>query len=132
MDDNKTLNKYRDKRLQELKEQAVRNRFGDVLVINKDDWVREVTDGSNSSWVVVHLYQDSVVECQLVEEALTFLAPKFKYVKFAKIRSTQAIENWPDRNLPAIFAYHHGTLQCQLVTLSSVGGKRMTHAGNIN
>jgi Phosducin len=69
------------------------------------------------------------VECKLVEEAMMRLAPKFKYVKFIKIRSTQAIENWPEKNLPTIFFYHGGELQTQLITLSSVGGKKMTAEG---
>lgn len=57
------------------------------------------------------------------------LAPKFKYIKFVKIRSTQAIENWPEKNLPTVFFYHGGELKTQLITLSSVGGKKMTADG---
>ena len=57
------------------------------------------------------------------------LAPKFKYIKFVKIRSTQAIENWPEKNLPTVFFYHGGELNTQLITLSAVGGKKMTADG---
>jgi hypothetical protein len=57
------------------------------------------------------------------------LAPKFKYIKFVKIRSTQAIENWPEKNLPTVFFYHGGELKTQLITLTSVGGKKMTADG---
>lgn len=60
------------------------------------------------------------------------LAPKFKYIKFVKIRSTQAIENWPEKNLPTIFFYHGGELQTQLITLSAVGGKKMTADGEFS
>ena len=105
------------------------NRFGEVYEIIKADWVRDVTECSRSCWVAAHLYQDSVVECQLVEEAMMRLAPKFKYVKFVKIRSTQAIENWPEKNLPTVFFYHSGELKTQLITLSAVGGKKMTADG---
>jgi Phosducin len=91
--------------------------------------VRDVTECSRSCWVAAHLYQDSVVECRLVEEAMMRLAPKFKYIKFVKIRSTQAIENWPEKNLPTVFFYHGGELKTQLITLTSVGGKKMTADG---
>lgn len=111
LDDENYLREYRERRLNELRLQAVKNRFGDVLGIGKDDWIREVTESSNANWVVVHLFQDSVIECQIVEESFIILAKKFKYVKFVKIRSTQAIENWPDKNLPAIFCYHEGILK---------------------
>ena len=76
----------------ELKQAQAQNRFGDVVEIVKDDWIREVTESSNTCWVVVHLYQDSVVECGLMDEALTLLAPKFRHVKFLRIRATQAVE----------------------------------------
>lgn len=58
--------------------------------------------------MAVHLYQDSVIECRLLEETLLQIAVKFKYIKFLKIKSTQAVENWPDRNLPSLFLYHEG------------------------
>lgn len=130
--DNKVLDEYRKRRLDELKIAQFFNRFGDVCEITKADWVRDVTECSRSCWVAVHLYQDSVVECNLVEEAMLRLAPKFKYIKFVKIRSTQAIENWPEKNLPTVFFYHGGELQTQLITLTAVGGKKMTADGKID
>ncbi len=108
---------------------TLKNRFGDYVEIVKDDWVREVTEGSNNSVVVVHLYENSMVECQLVDEALLRLAPQFKYIKFLKIKYTQAIENWPERNLPTLFVYDQGALKTQLITLNSVGGKGMKTEG---
>ena len=127
--DTRILDEYRKRRLDELKTAAVKNRYGDVLEITKDDWMRDVTECSNSCWVVVHLYQNSVVECGLVEEAMIDLAARFKYVKFIKIRSTQAVENWPDKNLPTLFFYNEGVLKHQMITLQSVGGKSMKVAG---
>ena len=114
-----------------MKQHAVKYRFGDVVGIGKDDWLREVTEASKAHWVIVHLYQDSVIECQLMDEAFIVLAAKFKDVKFVKIRSTQAIENWPDKNLPAIFVYHDGILNCQIITAAALGGKRMGADGKI-
>ena len=131
-DNEKAINAYRDKRLQELREQQARNRWGSVYEIGRDDWISEVTECSKSCWVIVHLYQDSVIECNLVENALLQLAPKFKYIKFIKIRSTQAVENWPDRNLPTLFLYNDGELKLQVITLNNLGGKRMKADGNIS
>jgi len=123
--DTRMLEEYRNRRLKELQQKAVLNRHGEVLEIVKDDWVREVTEGSNSCAVVIHLYENSMVECQLVDEALSRLAPRFKYIKFLKIKYNQAIENWPERNLPTVFVYEKGALKTQLITLNSVGGKTM-------
>lgn len=125
-DDVSTLNHYREKRLRELKELAVKNRFGDVREICKAEWVREVTESSHSSWVVVHLFHDSVLECRIMTEVLSVLSAKFKAVKFLKIVSTQAVENWPDRNLPTVFCYNEGVLKHQIMTLSKLGGQSVS------
>lgn len=126
--DERTLNEYRQRRLAELKQAQVRNRFGEVVEIVKDDWVREVTECSRSCWVVVHLYHDALVECGILDAAMQQVAPRFRAVKFLKIRSTQAIENWPERNLPTLFLYHDGELKLQLITLTALGGKAATGA----
>ena len=124
--DSSFFNEYRQKRMMELKKQQVQNRFGEVLEINKDEWIREVTECSKSCWVVAHLYQDSIVECRLLEDRLVNISKKFKYIKFVKIRSTQAVENWPENRLPTLFLYNEGELKLQLFTLKEIGGKTMT------
>lgn len=43
-------------------------------------------------------------------------------MKCVKIKALQAIENWPESNLPTLFVYHKGVLQHQLMTLKSFGG----------
>ncbi len=127
--DSRMLDVYRQRRIEEMRKSAVKNRFGEVQEIIKDEWIREVTEGSKSSPVVVHLYQDSSVDCQLMDEALRNLAPRFRYLKFLRIKYDQAIENWPERNLPAVFVYSEGNMKTQIITLKSLGGKRMTAAG---
>jgi hypothetical protein len=126
--DSRMLEVYRQRRIEEMKKSAVKNKFGEVQEIIKDEWIREVTEGSKSSPVVVHLYQDSNVECQLMDEALGNLAPRFRYLKFLRIKYDQAIENWPERNLPTVFVYVDGNLKTQIITAKSIGGKRMTAA----
>jgi hypothetical protein len=102
------------------------NRFGTIYEITKDEWVREVTECSHTCHVLVHLYQDYVEDCRLMDDTLQIVAQKFKYVKILRIRSTQASENWPDSNLPTIFVYDKGQLAHTLSTLKDVGGKSMT------
>ena len=124
--DSRALEFYRKKRLEELKQKQLRSRFGEVVEIVKDDWVREVTDSSKTCFVVIHLYLDALVECGVMDELMYKLAPKFKTVKFLKIRATHAIENWPERNLPTLFIYNQGELKHQLMTLNAIGGKSAT------
>jgi hypothetical protein len=125
MDDERAIQEYREARLNALREQRARNRFGLVKDIDKVDWTREVNDASKDNWVIVHMYQDAVVECRLMDEVLTALAQKFKYIKFVRIKSTSAVENWPDRNLPTLFMYNEGEAKDQIMTLNNLGGKSM-------
>jgi hypothetical protein len=131
-DDDRILQIYREQRIAALKEAQLKNRFGDVNEISKGDWIKEVTEESNSCWVVTHLFQDSFVECQLMDETIKVLAKKFPMVKFLRIRSTHAVENWPERNLPTLFIYHDGELQHQMMTLQAVGGTAMLPDGNLS
>ncbi len=99
------------------------------MEISKDEWIKEVTEASRSCWVLVHLYQDSVIQCRLLEECLQVISRQFRYLKILKIRATSAVENWPERNLPTLFLYYEGELKEQLITLSAVGGNAVTAAG---
>jgi hypothetical protein len=127
--DDLLLERYREQRINELKKERLANRFGELNEIKKADWVSEVTECSKTCAVVIHLYSDSKVECDLMNETLDVLARKFKYVKFLKIKSTQAVENWPDRNLPTLFVYQDGELKHQTMTLRELGGTDMTPEG---
>ena len=109
----------------------MKNKFGSLNEISKGDWIKEVTEASNDCWVVTHLYQDAIVECQLMDETLRVLAKKFPMVKFLRIKSNHAVENWPERNLPTIFTYNCGELQHQLMTLKEVGGSAMLPDGEV-
>jgi len=115
--------------LDELKRQAVTKRFGQVLDISKGQWVREVTEASRDCCVIVHLFQDSRVECCLMDEALVVIADKFKEVKVCRIRSTTAVDNWPDSNLPTLFIYKNSELFVQSLTLANMYGKSMKPIG---
>lgn len=64
----------------------------------------------------------------MMDRALIELSQRFKELKFVKIKSTSAIENFPDKNLPAVFCYHEGVMQHQIVTLAKLGGLAMRTA----
>ena len=62
--------------MKEMKEKQAKSRFGQYVEINKDEWLREVTEASNNCTVVVHLYANSMIESTLVDEAFLALAPR--------------------------------------------------------
>lgn len=113
--DDAFLAKYREARIAELTEASKQDRFGSVFEIEKADWTREVNEVSNACWVFVHLYQDYVADSAALNVCLESLAKTYPHVKFVKIRATSAVEKWPDSNLPAVYLYHEGEMQHQLI-----------------
>ncbi len=48
---------FRRKRMAEMREAAQKAKYGSVLEITKEDWVREVNKAGDGIWVVLHVYK---------------------------------------------------------------------------
>eukprot|EP01113_Clastostelium_recurvatum_P001276 TRINITY_DN10521_c0_g1_i3.p1 TRINITY_DN10521_c0_g1~~TRINITY_DN10521_c0_g1_i3.p1 ORF type:complete len:167 (-),score=51.95 TRINITY_DN10521_c0_g1_i3:27-527(-) len=105
-----------------MKAAASKNKYGQLLHISEPEYQREVTDASNDVHVVVFLHKAGIPQCQLLEQKLKPLAEKFKATKFVKIRSEEAIHNYPDRNLPTILVYYQTQITKTIITLAPLGG----------
>ena len=70
-DDDRFLAKYREARMEELKERervtVLPPGHGEFLFIKRDDFVREVSEAGDGKWVVCHLYQDANEKSQLMQ-----------------------------------------------------------------
>ena len=132
-DDEKVLRRYREKRLQELK----REKYGTVIPIERREWNHQINETSkDGTWVIINLTSQKSSPnvhpmhkdiCLLIEnEIIPLLACKYPAIKFVSIPSTSAIENWPETNLPTLFCYRFGQLQCQLVGLQEFGVQSST------
>ena len=113
--DDAFLAKYREQRISELKDKQKAKVHGEVLEIQRDQWTREINASSNLSWVFVHLYEDHVRDCVVLNRVLAEIAKKHAQVKFVKIRAKTAVPDWPDGNLPAAYLYKDGEMRTQLV-----------------
>ena len=113
--DDAFLAKYREQRISELRDKQKMKKHGEVLEIQRDQWTREINASSNLSWVFVHLYEDHVRDCVVLNRVLAEIAKKHAQVKFVKIRAKTAVPDWPDNNLPAAYLYKDGEMRTQLV-----------------
>jgi hypothetical protein len=113
--DDAFLAKYREQRISELKHKQKSKVHGEVLEIQRDQWTREINAASSLSWVFVHLYEDHVKDCVVLNRVLAEIARKHAQVKFVKIRAKTAVPDWPDNNLPAAYLYKNGEMRTQLV-----------------
>ncbi|KAF3788571.1 Phosducin-like protein 3 [Nymphaea thermarum] len=129
LDDDRFLEEYRKKRLEELKMSARIPRFGSVIPIVGADFVREVSQAPPDVWVVVFLYKEGITECGLLFRCLEELAERYPFTKFVKIISTDCIPNYPDRNLPTVLVYNNGAVKATYVGLHHFGSQRCTAEG---
>lgn len=56
-EEERILQAMKAKRLQELKQEASKKKFGQVLEISAQDYVQEVNKAGEGIWVVLHLYK---------------------------------------------------------------------------
>ncbi|EGC33648.1 hypothetical protein DICPUDRAFT_154292 [Dictyostelium purpureum] len=124
-EDEETLEQLRKKRIAQMKADAEKNKFGELYHISEPAYKSEVTD-QRGIMVVVHLFKQGIPQCQLINQHLDILSKKFKATKFVKIRSEEAIHNYPDKNLPTILVYFNGDIVGQIITLKATGGDSTT------
>ena len=122
------LKQHREKRLKELQKQ----KYGSVIPIQRNEWNHQVNDASeDGTWVIINLTAQKSSPnlhpmhkdiCTHIEDSIIpQLAHKFSSTKFVSIPSCSAVENWPENNLPTLFCYRFGKLQCQMVGLEEFG-----------
>lgn len=121
LEDDRVLESYRRQRLAEMKHQLTFEKFGSVAHISKPEYQREVTEASHNAFVVVHLYQEYLDECRILNSILNTLAARHKATKFCKIVANLCIPDYPDRNVPTLLVYYKGDVKKQLVGTQMLG-----------
>lgn len=117
--DDEFLERYRSQRIQEMSSAKKKGSFGQVVPISRSSWRHEVNQASEKAWVVVCLLSNGDSDrTVLMERAMNELAPEYSHVKFVTIVSDQAVQNWPEENLPSLFLYRDGKMKHELVRLS--------------
>jgi hypothetical protein len=120
-----TPNPNSQKRLAELSTLQQTSLFNQVYPLQKVDYAREVTETSNSAFVLVNLTsQGGNVESRVLTELWRQLAAKFGDIKFCEIRADMCIEGYPERNTPTILVYKDTEIKRQVVTLRELNGPR--------
>lgn len=122
LEDEAFIEQYRQKRMAEIKEQASKERYGEVKKISKPEYTEEITNESNNATVIVHLSYPGVQQSKLLAALFDRIAPKFKDVKFVEIDARQINEKYPLENCPTILIYRDTNVAKQYITLDTLGG----------
>lgn len=134
-EDDEFIEIYRQKRMQELSSLKQKSAHGSVYPISKPEYSKEVTEASEKGPVYVNLTSSTGanVESRVLSELWRQAAAEFADVKFCEMQASKAIENYPEVNCPTILVYKNGDIIKQVVTLATVGGRRvnMTFIDNL-
>lgn len=128
-EDEAVLNEYRRKRIAELQSIQQKAKYGRVLEISARDYVDEVNKAGEDVWVVLHLYEQGIQLCALINQFMAELAERFPATKFIKAVSTTCIPNYPLKNVPSIFIYYEGQIKKQIVGTVELRGDKLTADG---
>jgi hypothetical protein len=143
---------YRRKRLAEMQQAEKRGRFGSMEPLAREDFVREVTEGSKAAppgeeeddlddsddeapkksrgtGVVVFLFQDSIPLSQHFRPLLNQIAAAHPETKFLAIPAQLCIPNYPDKNVPTLLIYRGGEMMGQVVAGAGLKGMKTTARG---
>jgi hypothetical protein len=126
-DDDEFLEAYRAKRLEELKKDSGKPRFGSQLEIQRPEFEIEVNRAPAESIVVITLYQPYIAESVKLVSILDRVAQKNPHVKFIKMQATKCIENYMDYDVPGMLFYRGGDIIDKIIPAGPVfGGPSMT------
>ncbi|CAI2169861.1 624_t:CDS:2 [Funneliformis geosporum] len=124
--DDEVLKKYRDQRLNEIKDatntnKSLKKRFGSLKEISSNQYVKAIDNEASNVCVIVHLYENSNPQCRLLNECLIYLARKFVGAKFLRILAHDL--EFDPIGLPALLVYKNGELIANLVKITEEIGE---------
>lgn len=120
-----TLESYRKKRLAELKAKQRSAKFGTLLRVDKQNFVREVTDASaDGQWVAVLLIVEAQGSSQRMVKPWEEMARRHPAVKFMVGIAANVMPNYPDASTPLVLLYRNRDDVKQIVGLGEWGGAR--------
>lgn len=118
-DDDDALAAIRRRRLAEMQRQKEQERFGVLRHVPGSDYVKEVTDASESNHVVAVLIKPGDSNCEAMLSVMRSVAQRHRDVKFVSMVSTEAIPSFPDKHLPCVLLYRSKALKNQVTGLDA-------------
>jgi hypothetical protein len=129
--DDEFTKQYMANRMQELKIISVKQKYGEVMEISRDEYIREVTEADPESFVVLHLYQTANEFCLLINKHLPVIAKAYAHVKFIKIIATKCIDKFPDERCPCLIIYKAGKPVSNLFNVDKILKNDIANIGDL-
>lgn len=126
------VQEFRAKRLEEMKKQASlgvqRIIFGNLVEIRGDKYASIIDSAPPTTLVIIHIYDDFLPACQMMNKCLTKLAKLYPTAKFCRVQSYQVgvSEDFIKNGLPAVLVYRKGELLGNLLRVTDHLGQEFT------
>lgn len=113
---------YQKQRLQEMLQQNEHNlKFGQLIYLNSGQDFLDAVDKENKAvTVIIHLYEEQIESCLIMNKCLVTLSNLYDNVKFCSIISSRAglSKEFKSKGLPALLVYKSGQLVGNFISLS--------------
>lgn len=99
-------------------------KFGKVRELVNDTFLSEIDNEHQKVKILIHIYDQKIPECRLMNECLDQIAKDYLVVKFCKIRSTEInlSEKFRKIGCPALLIYQNGELIGNFVKMNDEFG----------
>ncbi|KAL9189542.1 hypothetical protein ACHAXT_009217 [Thalassiosira profunda] len=113
--DDEFLQKFRRQRLAEMKSAPSLPSFGTLDLLSPEEYVELVDSIDPRVFLVVHLCDPSMQQCQMLHSALDKVAHTMDFVRFVEVDAMEANPNLDTICLPALLVYRGGKMVHNLV-----------------
>ncbi|CAJ0861932.1 18051_t:CDS:2 [Entrophospora sp. SA101] len=142
-EEKKILEKYREMRLKEMKikqfhklynnngnsSNIERKRFGNLKEISSNQYVKAIDEEPSNVSIVVHIFDNSIPQCRLLNDCLANLARKYVKAKFLRILANDL--DFDVVGLPTLLVYRNGRLIVNLVKVTDEIGETNFDVDNV-
>lgn len=124
------LLEYSKKRMEEMLQKAADlPKFGTVFnLVSGQEFLDAIDKENKSVTIIVHIYEDKVQACRIMNECLNELCKEYPEVKFCKMLASVAgvSKNFKVSGVPALLVYKNGSLVGNYVQLTEEFGREFT------
>lgn len=127
LSDDSLLQNFQRQRMSEMMARCGQHQqFGKVITLNNgDDFLNAVDKEGALTSVIIHIYENHLTACKVMNQCLTTLAEEYPQVKFCKIFGSVAglSKDFKSGGIPALLIYKAGNLIGNFVRVSDdLGG----------
>ncbi|CAF0876924.1 unnamed protein product [Adineta ricciae] len=113
---------YRAKLMYQMQQRLLNvPRFGKQFDLDRENFTNAIDGENKNVTIVVHVYEQAVEGCKLMNNCFQILAEQYPYVKFCRIQASEAqmSHNFIRNGCPAILVYRAGELLSSFISVTN-------------